>query len=1543
MAWYDFLEKASYQRFFERDRFEKETEPKETWLTKAYERFRMGAEAVQPMERFRQVEQRLQPAAPERPSVIPSAEEARYRPFDPVALSRERAEREAEARERAGVRAIRFTDPTTGEEKSVTPPFDPREKSEEDINEWLRGHLEKEAKRKAGWSLPMAMFMALTEPRLPEPAREAIRKVPVAGPIAEPHITATTSPLGGLATLAFPGVTAGMIGGATALGTAGKGLERAGVPVAETPIGRWGPSGVGELAGLVAGPVALPALERAALRGAKALPGAARGVAARGERIIPSARRAQEVLMEEAGGLKPTPESLMAKISRGEAFTPEEEMLLRQPAYRAVKTAYQEQIAKPPTPTAGARLTPASEEEIWTALERNLAPEQLRLYKVARYGVQGERPTVEGASKALGMELKGLDKLGWRYSQAESRWYRPAVERGVAAPKPAAQVFREATEVRGPTRAEALERWRTRLEGAEPPREPPTTPPTAEAAGGIPAENAGNRFVAPLREFDDVMEEVVTSDNPLIRALVGKTGINPSVLSDTPTGKALTAYWRQRVAGELLTETAISPAIDVHAQRITGRVGRTFRISTEGEVKNLTVTEGQSRMWQDVFSRPDDYSLTSAQRAFVDDYLQVVRETEAMRVEAGLKPRPIISKEGWFYVPRQVKGLRGIELRRPSNPGLQRIYEEAQDGVAAGAKYSDNPRATLEIHVRAAYREVAQKQLADALEPLSITPKELVPEPVRIRMEKAVKARVSAERQLRAMNRDYLKAAGKGKPGWPKREAGLGVMRAEIQGQKATVQSAKETYWSAKKAYTRAMESARKAEVAPGNLFGQAEETIPIASWRNRFFPREQADALNEALGSFLRPAQKASPFARGLEVTGNYIRFLSAVGDFAEPFIQGLPTLAYRPNVWAKSALRHYQAFFDPTVQARFMRQHLETFQKMAQHGAPIGDPEFFAALTREGGFSAGKLLEILPKGAEARKLLQQGGKQSFGRFQASYNTGLGSNRAYLYESLQPTWKGTEDELWQFIKNMTGGLDSRALGVGPSQRGFESVWLAFSPRLLRSTAALITDAARPTTAQGQAALKALAGLATFATGTYVLTGLVLGKSWEEIGTGLNPTEGKKFLAHEINGDWIGVGGQVRAISQFLAHGFSAIAPGGEPIESFVSTSQFENPVLRFYSSRGAPAMNIVGGLVEAGTGLNVMPFDQVDSGPDLIKHLGTSALPFAIQGKLEGEQWATTGAALVGARTQAETPYEKRDKARDEAAQRMFGKNWEDLLQGEQNKVRAAEPALRELETTAIELGAERGYDYSQRTQDYRAQKDTRAQEGERLLEADPTGREWAGWRKTVGIQLNTVWEMLTQQYGIKEEPREPKFVEDLLAERYWNLEPDANNDGIISNAEWREYDSQAEAILSEAKDVGVSEDYIKHGYRGQMWPNNPNLQSIEERYQQAKEIAREYYDIPAKIGMSAEKQDRAARNAEIAQANATQQGKPFLVALLEMKLSAAEQDEAFIYHKLPANPARKMYRYDYPKEWELFKAFYSDILLETPVEPEMAAAGVR
>jgi hypothetical protein len=229
------------------------------------------------------------------------------------------------------------------------------------------------------------------------------------------------------------------------------------------------------------------------------------------------------------------------------------------------------------------------------------------------------------------------------------------------------------------------------------------------------------------------------------------------------------------------------------------------------------------------------------------------------------------------------------------------------------------------------------------------------------------------------------------------------------------------------------------------------------------------------------------------------------------------------------------------------------------------------------------------------------------------------------------------------FIRNLTGGLDSRALGVGPTQRALEGFYLAFSPRLLRSTVALVGDLSKGLAdPRGRAAAEALSKLVAGTTGLYVVTGLALGKDWEEIKTGLNPLKGKRFLSHEVNGDWIGVGGQVRAITQLLAH----MAANYDNPEAFASADIQENPLLAAYASRGAPALNIVGGTVEATTGLDAAPYDDINGPRDLLKHLGTSALPFVLQGILEGEAPLTSGAAMVGARTSAGTVFEEQRQA---------------------------------------------------------------------------------------------------------------------------------------------------------------------------------------------------------------------------------------------------------------------------------------------------------
>ena len=465
---------------------------------------------------------------------------------------------------------------------------------------------------------------------------------------------------------------------------------------------------------------------------------------------------------------------------------------------------------------------------------------------------------------------------------------------------------------------------------------------------------------------------------------------------------------------------------------------------------------------------------------------------------------------------------------------------------------------------------------------------------------------------------------------------------------------------------------------ADGALWGKNQgDKITVAQWQNRWLKHSDAAMIED----YYRQNQVAlipeNTAIRSLSILANSVRFLSAIGDFAMPFIQGQLVLATNPEAWAKMTLRHYQAWFDPSVQAKLVSENLADYQQLARMGIPVGDPEFFSAMQAGQGLSPGALLGVLPKGDEFRRLMRYGGKQTFGRFQASYNAGLGHARMLLYKGARESWPGThaqlasetlvdyqqriakaENELGQYIRNLTGGLDSRALGVGPGMRQAENLWLAFSPRLLRSTLAIINDGLlRPNTPQGGRAFRTLAFWLAGAHGMYVLSGMAMGKDWDELAEGLNPLNGKRYLSHEINGDWVGIGGQVRAATQLI----SAMSVGTYKTPDMWIDPDFwrnfqDNPLLKFVAGRGAVGLNIVSGGVElASSGkINALAFEDIDTPLDLLSHIGTSALPFTLQGILEGERWQTATMAMVGARASAETVYEKRNVERMAEARRQ-------------------------------------------------------------------------------------------------------------------------------------------------------------------------------------------------------------------------------------------------------------------------------------------------
>lgn len=802
--------------------------------------------------------------------------------------------------------------------------------------------------------------------------------------------------------------------------------------------------------------------------------------------------------------------------------------------------------------------------------------------------------------------------------------------------------------------------------------------------------NSGNKMVEHLRSIEDVAKEVVTREqgnffsvNTIIRGLVGRTGINPSILRYTPVGKLVTAFMRQTVAIDALTANAMSHALDSHAQRWSGRLFGTskigahlFQIDDVGNIAGIkAVRDGLSRNWNDVFRNPDNYLLSVDQRALVDDVIKLVQETETMRALAGLK-RLNTLKNG-FYIPRGVNSVKGVLIDAPTDANLKRLFENAEDGVAAGIDYSRDIRAVLENHVKSTYEEIAVKQLTDASAPYGVKSSDLIDQSLSNRFTEAAAVLSAEKKKATALLKGQEEMVGKLSGAAKKSaETRLEKMRAEAADKIADLEkSAAPTF----KEYQNAVRNAAgKGKIVDGKLFGKTADKISVKSWRSTFYPSEDTKLLQMAVDGLSN--NHGNVLWRSFDRIGNTTRYLASVGDFAAPFVQGLPVLARDPVAWARSSTMHYTAWFDPTVQTRFMQSHRATLQKAARYGMAMGDNDFYRGATVGGGFNIDAVIRQLPQGDGITNFRQAVSRQSFGRFQSSYNTFLIQSRIMMWEGMEEGWTkngGKLSDLAAHINNLTGGLDPRALGITAGQRGIESMWLAFSPRLLRSTFGLIVDLkyglGHP---RGRSAFNSLSRLSTGVVGTfiaaYMTQGINEGRTADEIWGELNPISkkgilgglndtsplsplsGKKFLSLNINGDWIGVGGQIRAITQLMA----GVAGTADSPLDLVSTDFEKNPLVKFWTNRGAPGPNTGGAILEGLTGADPLPYEDIDGLPDIALHLGKSAMPFALQAKLEGENWSsilssknltTTIAGAGGLRASRGTTSEERNIAAQE------------------------------------------------------------------------------------------------------------------------------------------------------------------------------------------------------------------------------------------------------------------------------------------------------
>ena len=849
---------------------------------------------------------------------------------------------------------------------------------------------------------------------------------------------------------------------------------------------------------------------------------------------------------------------------------------------------------------------------------------------------------------------------------------------------------------------------------------------------GMEGASDGNFFIKSLRPMDDIVLEVVAAENPIIGQLAAKTGINPSLLAKTDVQKAVIAYARQNSSINELVEVAIQAGLDsrmlTRGIKIPGigtarfGAGRSpVKITADGFV------EGTDFLWQDVFSMPDIRKTFSSKiisdeaLEYINDYRKIIDEMEKLRVQEGLNP---LSKDrdGWLYVPRLAKGKADIEFVGTSKSRFARNQEEGIEKLATEnlildqVRYDVDPRATLKIHLKAAYHEILDEQLSgfisssDTIRSLTLDDALKASSPkVWKRHDDALKAVAREKAKLKKLTKELQAELEKTPeslmsttppPGisrklWaiqrgaaPFQTAARKKIQAQLDETRAAYQKARGEYLKASARRTKELDiyKGKNARVS-GTIFGDiGTGDIPVEVWRNRMYRAEDVEALRKAVGNLSGDA--SGMFMKNFARVTDAQRYLMANADFGAPFIQGLPLLGRNPVKWYKATMMSFAAFADPAVQGRFVRQNLGGFQEMAQYGVPIGDVEFFTAMEQGRGLPIGKILSFLPtdegskflgmtmsdaalgtarKMATGRAGARETQQQTLGRFQATYGMFLARARLELWQSMKRSWTqsgregNTLAELGAYIRNMTGGLDSKALGVGARQREFEGSWIAFSPRLLRSTIALVADALRFIPAEGmkyagkgsggtvrqkesaRSLGQLLGGIHLLYATSAVGLGYAKGHSKERIANdlmvGMNPLSGGKYLSFEIDGQYFGVGGQVRALTQVLTGITSALAPGGDPIQNLIAMNSRDNPIIRFLANRGAVGQEWAKTVIEGTTDLNTLTFDEVEGPKDIAPHLLESSAPFVIQGMMEGDTALGWVVGATGFRSNPATP----------------------------------------------------------------------------------------------------------------------------------------------------------------------------------------------------------------------------------------------------------------------------------------------------------------
>ncbi|KKK61943.1 hypothetical protein LCGC14_3009280, partial [marine sediment metagenome] len=302
-----------------------------------------------------------------------------------------------------------------------------------------------------------------------------------------------------------------------------------------------------------------------------------------------------------------------------------------------------------------------------------------------------------------------------------------------------------------------------------------------------------------------------------------------------------------------------------------------------------------------------------------------------------------------------------------------------------------------------------------------------------------------------------------------------------------------------------------------------------------------------------------------------------------------------------------------------------------------------------------------------------------------------------------------TPDELFEIarhIDRMTGVMSSKGLGLGKTQRDFESAFVFFAPRYTRAGFALIGDTLKGGIT-GAEARKALGSMMAAGAVMYSAVATKLGQEPD-----FDPTSGR-FMTIEIKDPFtgtsrhFGVGGMMTSLMRFGADVSASVIGAGqnEPLD-LVKLDRFDNPFIKFLFSKTSPLTGAVEGLA-MGHNYFGEPFENFG---DYAQFMGEKLIPISVQQISETGEFAPTGllGEQVGLRVFPQSDWEKRNLERDRLAQETHGMNWDEV------GTQLGKLSQLQLEQQSPELG----------------RLTTVAQESSDKM-AKGEGKVWTSWRK--------------------------------------------------------------------------------------------------------------------------------------------------------------------------------------------------------------------